>query len=64
MQTRVLESVKKREAHLASPERVYQMQTHEQLMDAKALSHAFDYSSLESIFEKKQILKGKLILVE
>ena len=33
-------------------------------MDANALSQAFDFSSSESVFEKKQILKGKLILVD
>jgi hypothetical protein len=64
MKSRVLHDVKKRGAHLGSPERVYQAQTAEMLMDGKALSSAFDYTSLESIFEKKQILKAKLILVE
>ena len=64
MKTKVLESVKKREAILASPERVYLQKNDDQLMDANALSMAFDFTNLESVFEKKQVLKGKLILVD
>jgi len=33
-------------------------------MDANALSMAYDFTNLESVFEKKQVLKGKLILVD
>ena len=64
MKNKVLESVKKREAILASPERVYLQKNDDQLMDANALSMAFDFTNLESVFEKKQVLKGKLILVD
>lgn len=53
MQTRVLESVRKKEAHLASPERVYQQQNQDQIMGANALSQAFDFTSAESVYEKK-----------
>ena len=33
-------------------------------MGSDALSHAFDFANPESVYEKKQILKGKLIIVE
>lgn len=64
METKVLETVKKRQAEMSSPERVYQQQISDQVLDANALSSAYDFSSAESVFEKKQILKGKLILVD
>ena len=53
MKTKVLDSVKKREAILASPERVYLQKNDDQLMGANALSMAFDFTNLESVFEKK-----------
>ena len=47
-----------------SPERLYQGNIGEQLMDVKALKKAYDYTSVASIAEKREVLLNKIELVE
>jgi len=62
--SRVKREVAEQRSDYGSPERLYQGNIGEQLMDVKALKKAYDYTSVASIAEKREVLLNKIELVE
>jgi len=47
-----------------SPDRIYRDRIEEQIMDIKASKHTFDWASITSMIEKKEVLKNKLAILQ
>ena len=62
--SKVKRKVAEQRSDYGSPERLYQGNIGEQLMDVKALKKAYDYTSVASIAEKREVLLNKIELVE
>ena len=56
--------MEEKDAEMASPARLFQQKMVDQIMDVKAMSKEFDFTSMGSIYEKKQVLIRKNELVE